>query len=328
MKNKNRTEEDVIKELKEKIESINKHPFKRINNTFKRESIDLRIDSKWFVIDSDPVLNETEKLVGTILIFNDITKRKQSEEKLKEYSERLEEMVTERTKELRDAQEEVIRKEKLALFGLLAGGVGHELRNPLGTISNAIYYLKAVLSDADETTKEYLDLMSSEIRNSDKIVSDLLNFSSIKPGDREEISVNDLIDKILEKHPPTDNITLTTNLQSDLSPLFVDFEQIFQVLANIITNAYQSMLEGGQLVIEAKGKESKIYLRIKDNGIGIPAENINKIFEPLFTTKPKGIGLGLPVAKNLLKANDGDIEVKSEEGRGSTFTVILPIKEK
>lgn len=259
--------------------------------------------------------------------------RKRAEEALQEYSERLEEMVEERTRELRDAQEQLIRKEKLAVLGQLAGGVGHELRNPLGVISNAVYFLQFTLPDADETTKEYLEIIAEEVRNSAKIVSDLLDFSRTRMPDREEAAVSELVAEVLEKRPPPENVEVITELAPDLPPVFVDPQQMGQVLGNLVTNAYQAMKEGGKLTISAKTSEvseklpKSVAISISDTGCGIPPENMAKLFEPLFTTKARGIGLGLVVSRSLVEANGGSIEMESEVGEGSMFTVRLPIKE-
>ena len=266
----------------------------------------------------------------------DVTERKRAEESLKEYSERLEEMVEERTKELREAQEQLVRKEKLAVLGQLAGGVGHELRNPLGVISNAVYFLQLTLPDADETTataREYLEIISEEVRNSTKIISDLLDFSRTRMPDREEIAVSELVAEVLEKRPPPENVEATTQIASDLPPVFVDPRQMGQVLVNLVVNAYQAMPEGGRLVVKTSEVSEKlpkskwVALSITDTGCGIPEKNMAKLFEPLFTTKARGIGLGLAVSRSLVEANGGSMEVESEEGEGSTFTVKLPTRE-
>jgi len=267
------------------------------------------------------------KIQKIICVAQDITERKETKEKLKEYSERLEQLVEERTKELRDAKEKLIRKEKLAVLGQLAGGVGHELRNPLGIISNCVYYLEMALSDADETIQKHLKMISSEVYKSEKIISNLLNLSRTKSISKEKIVVSELVDRILRKHTPPRGIEVNTEIASQLPPVFVDSGQIEQVLVNLVSNAYQSMSEGGKLTIKAYVKKNKVYLSLTDTGCGIPQENIKKLFEPLFTTKARGIGLGLPIAKNLVEINGGKVEVESKEGKGSTFTVILPVQE-
>ena len=231
------------------------------------------------------------------------------------------------SKELKGAQEELVRKEKLSILGQLAGGVGHELRNPLGVISNAVYYLKTLLPDADKTTIEYLEMISSEVLNSEKIVSDLLDFARAKPSVKEVTPVSELVTQVLDRHPPPDKIKVTTEISPKLPSVFLDGRQMGQVLDNLVLNAYQAMSDEGKLTIKAKAVKDKVYISITDTGCGIPKENMKKLFEPLFTAKARGIGLGLSVSKNLLEANGGKIEVKSEEGKGSTFTVILPTKE-
>jgi len=131
----------------------------------------------------------------------------------------------------------------------------------------------------------------------------------------------------LDGYPPLEEIQVITSLDNSLSTVFIDPLQIEQVVINLITNACQAMPEGGILEIKAKIRDSDMLILFKDTGIGIPGENLDKLFEPLFTTKARGIGLGLSVAKNLAEINGGRIEVESEEGRSSTFSLILPLKE-
>jgi signal transduction histidine kinase len=205
--------------------------------------------------------------------------------------------------------------------------VGHELRNPLGVISNAVYYLKMVMPEADESIKEYLETISEEVNRSTGIVSDLLDFSRVKSVEREEVTVSGLVSEVLEKQPALENVKVATTIPSDLPPVFIDHRQIGQVLDNLFTNACQAMPEGGKLSIQAKAKKDKVHVSVMDTGSGISKENLEKVFEPLFTTKTRGIGLGLAVSKNLMEANGGSIEVESEEGKGSIFTVIIPTKK-
>jgi len=228
---------------------------------------------------------------------------------------------------IQDTQEELIRKEKLSVLGQLAGGVGHELRNPLGVISNAVYYLKMVLPDADERVREYLGTISSEVERSTKIVSDLLDLPRTKTAEREQVGISELLARVLERNTPPDGVEVITEMVSDLPSLYVDPLQIGQVLDNLIANAYKAMPDGGKVTIKAESEKDKQTVSITDTGGGISRENMEKIFEPLFTTRARGIGLGLSVSKNLVEVNGGSIEVESEEHKGSTFTVILPTTE-
>lgn len=264
------------------------------------------------------------RMVGTV---QDITEQKRAEEALKEYSERLEEMVAERTTALQLAQEQLLRQEKLAVLGQLAGGVAHELRNPLGVIANAVYFLNIVLAEADPVVIEYLDIIGSRVHEAENIVADLLNLSRVRPANREPVSLLELITEVLANHPPVEVIKVVLNLPPNLPPAFVDRQQIQQVLTNLVSNAYQAMPHGGELGFSAKADQRQICLSVSDTGCGMPPQVMARIFEPLYTTKARGIGLGLPVSKNLVEINGGQIEVTSQENQGSTFTITLPIKE-
>lgn len=256
----------------------------------------------------------------------DIARREEAEKEVRRLNEQLEHKVEERTSQLIEAQEELLRKEKLAILGQLSGSVGHELRNPLGVMSNAVYFLKMVHSEADETTKEYLDIIKHEIDNSLRIITDLLDFARTKTAHLQTVALSALIDEILGKCTIPNNIRLINELPEPLTYLNVDPQQIGQVLHNLITNAIQAMPAGGILTLHSRhDDEGMIQLQITDTGEGISPENLKKIFQPLFTTKAKGIGLGLVVCRNLTEANGGRIEASSEPGRGTTFTVILPV---
>ncbi len=258
-------------------------------------------------------------------IDRDITERKRAEQELKVFSGHLEEMVEERTRELREAQEKLVRQERLATLGQLAGSVGHELRNPLGVISNAIYFLKMIQPDANATILKYLDIIEKETRTSDKIVTDLLDFTRLKSVDREPVQVSDLLRQTLERYPVPATLKVGIELPADLPPVYVDLRQVVQVLGNLVTNACQAMPEVGRLSLSASLQGDMMGIAVQDTGVGISPENMGKLFEPLFTTKIKGIGLGLAVSQKLVEANGGRIEVQSELGKGSTFTVYLPV---
>ena len=252
--------------------------------------------------------------------------RQRAEQALKKHSERLEEMVQERTRELRETHEDLIRKEKLATLGQLAGGIAHELRNPLGVIANAAYYLQSTLSDLGKTTNEYLELIASEVAAAEKIINDLFGFSLRRTPVKVESAVGELVSDVIRKQTPPESISIATDLPDDLPQLFADRQHIEQVMSNLVTNAYQAMPEGGELTIEAHTEGEELQIIIQDTGCGISHEHMEKLFEPLFTTKARGIGLGLAISRLLLEANQGSIAVKSEEGKGSAFIIQLPTK--
>jgi len=233
--------------------------------------------------------------------------------------------------ELRETQEQLIRSERLAAIGQLAGGVGHELRNPLGAIKNAAYYIKGKLAKSELGQKEprvmeFLDIMDDEINTANKIINDLLGFSRVGKPSVSPNRIEKVIEDALSRMAIPGNIELTKRLDTDLPEVEIDPDQVQQVLVNMILNAVQAMPEGGKLTIGAREKEGFLEVEIADTGCGIPGEAINKIFDPLFTTKAKGIGLGLAVCKSIIDRHGGYIEVKSKLGKGTTFSIKLPLK--
>jgi len=276
----------------------------------------------------------------------DVTERVRAEEALREYSERLGEMVEERTQELREAQEELVGKERLAVLGQLASGVGHELRNPLGAISNVAYFLNMALEDPEPEVKEALEIMDKEVGTCDRIIGSLLDLARTKPPTRREVDLNDVVRVTLSRVAVSENVEVVSRLDESLPTILADPVQLDRVFGNIILNASQAMPEGGRLVVETSEVSGKppgseeVVVSFADTGVGIPEENLAQIFGPLFTTKAKGIGLGLALSKMLVEAHGGTIEVESpsapsttlrtgslragEVGKGSTFVVRLP----
>lgn len=273
-----------------------------------------------------------------ICIMRDISQRKQAEKEIRRLNEELEEKVVELTR----MQEDLIRKEKLATLGQLAGSVGHEIRNPLGVINNAVYFLNTVMPDADETVKEYLEIIRSEVDNSQRIITDLLDFARTRSPGIQSVMPATLIDNCLKKYAIPGNVSFSVDLPEILPRMEIDPLQMEQVLQNLITNSVQAMPEGGTVRIrarEVRGVEENnieraalkdkpggdfVEISFTDTGAGISPENMKKLFQPLFTTKARGIGLGLVVCKNLVEANGGRIEVESRLGEGTVITLLLP----
>jgi len=251
--------------------------------------------------------------------------RARAQDKLSVYAEDLEAMVEERTGELREAQEQLVRKERLAVLGQLAGGVGHELRNPLGVMANAVYYLKMILPEADGKVAEYLGILEGEIETSEKIVSDLMDFARLKDPHRMSVDVEPLLDRVIEREKIPPEVQVAVNLNGTLPPVHADPDHIVQILSNLVSNACQAMEAGGKLDLEAYTKDDQVVIEVRDTGEGIPPENEDKIFQPLFTTKARGIGLGLALSEKLARGNRGRIEFESQPGSGSTFRLVVPL---
>jgi len=225
---------------------------------------------------------------------------------------------------LEEAEEQLHRREKLAMLGQLAGGVAHELRNPLGVMSNAVYYLRMVHDEGEIASEEYLDILSQEVQNAEKIITDLLDFARIKSPSRGPVSVREIIDEAVTRSESSNGMAVDVQVPDQGPILFVDPKQMVQVVRNLITNARQAMPDGGRITIRARAEDAMVTISVSDTGTGMSKETLARLFEPLFTTKAKGIGLGLAISKHLVESNGGSISVWSEEGKGSTFTMMMP----
>ena len=256
-----------------------------------------------------PVLDKAGNVTGVFGLFWDITERKRAEQIAKE------------------TREQLIQSEKLAVLGKLAGSVSHELRNPLGVIRNSIYFLKMKLGQAlqDEKIKRHLDILEEEIQISDRIINDILAFARIKEVRLVETDINKIIEGFLKDIKIPENIRIVSQLNSSLPHISADEVQLGQAFSNIILNAVQAMPDGGELTIANRTNNEIIEVDIIDTGIGISKENLNKMFDPLFSTKAQGTGLGLAVCQGIIEMHRGSIEVESKIGKGTKFTVRLPI---
>jgi PAS domain S-box-containing protein len=279
----------------------------------------------WVLGVASTLRDEQGRVTGYIAANFDITQTKDAEEELKTYVAALEASIRARTSELEAAQAQLSRREKLAVLGQLAGSVGHELRNPLSVIYNATYYLQELLDGADDATKDHLRMIAATAREAEAIITDLLDFSRTRASERALVPLESLIDGVLVKHPAPDGIQVALDISPDLPPIWVDAQQIGQVLDNLITNAYQAMDTGGTLTLTARTELEQVQVAVTDTGCGIAPEDQAHIFEPLFTTKTHGIGLGLALSKNYVELNGGTIGFESEPDAGCTFTVSLPV---
>jgi signal transduction histidine kinase len=229
--------------------------------------------------------------------------------------------------QLHETQEQLVRREKLAMLGQLASGVGHELRNPLGVMTNAVYYLEMVQPDAAPDVHEYLGILRSQIGLAEKIVGDLLDFSRIRPPRRDLVALADIVAAQQARLTVPPDVTLSVDLPADLPKVCVDPIQIGQILFNLLINAVQTLDgRGGTIRVGSRVADGRVHLHVEDDGPGVPPDLRAKIFEPLFTTKARGIGLGLAVSRSLAEANGGALDL-DDSSRGACFTLSLPRDE-
>jgi PAS domain S-box-containing protein len=224
---------------------------------------------------------------------------------------------------------QLIQSEKMAAIGQLAAGIAHELRNPLAIVMNALYDLRQIVDATNPEVAEDLRIAEEEIGRAQGIVKNLLEFSRESGAELERLDVNDLIERtlqLMQKYLQDNGVHVTTDL-GPIPPCLANVNAMRQILLNLITNAVQAMPEGGELAIHtADAGANQIRLEVRDTGIGIPAEHLQDIFNPFYTTKApgQGTGLGLSVVHSILQRYRGEIRVTSQVGRGTTFTIDLP----
>jgi signal transduction histidine kinase len=245
------------------------------------------------------------------------------------YSAFLEELVDERTRELEEAQDNLLKSQRLAVIGEAAAMVGHDLRNPLQAIVNTLYLAqKKIGSSSNKELRELLDTISEQVEYMNKIVSDLQDYSRTVKPKLVETDLHGLLNETLSAVRVPENVKLSVEIEGDMNfpKLMVDAQLMKRVFINLITNAIQAMPQGGQIRVKASEAGGTVSISLHDTGVGISEENLSRMFQPLFTTKAKGQGLGLAVCKRLVEAHEGRITVESAEGRGATFTIEIPSK--
>lgn len=234
--------------------------------------------------------------------------------------------------EIKDLNEEVARHKRLVALGKLSAGIAHEIRNPLSSIRGLAQFVFNSFSKTDER-KEDLNTIIQEVDRLNKLVIQVLDFAKFKKPNLTFFSLNDLIRKIAELFKleiKDKQIKFNLELSPDISQIQADEDQIRQILMNVIINAIQAIPKKGEIKIKTEKAllrgASAIKFIIEDSGIGIPEKDFNQIFDPFFSTKEKGSGLGLSIVYKLVEAHQGEIKVESKEGEGTKFVIFLPQK--
>jgi signal transduction histidine kinase len=248
-------------------------------------------------------------------------------EKTLQSSEKLFRLLA-KNEELRKAQEQLLKSERLAAIGQLAAMIGHDLRNPLTSIIGSTYYLEKKLdSNADSKMREMLGIIKKNVEYSNKIVNDLLDYSREIVLESATKNPKAIMKETLCGVKIPENIRLV-NLTKSQPKMEVDLKEIKCAFVNLLTNAIGAMPEGGTLKIESKRTGDSVIFRFSDTGTGISPDAMKNLWTPLFTTKAKGMGFGLPICKRIVEAHGGSISAESTVNKGSTFTVTLPIESK
>ncbi len=285
-----------------------------------------------------PIWEKNGKISKFIEISRDITKRKRQEE---EITQRLEKMVEERTRQLKETHEKLLHQDKMASLGKLSASVVHEINNPIAGILNLTMLLKRIIKEdtlqekETEQLNQFLDLMEAETRRISRIISNLLAFSRQSKLEPRALDINKLLEKTLLLNSnllKINGVRVKEKMNPDLPMIVGSEDQLQQVFMNIVSNAAEAMAVKKDAVLGIESRfdpdTRQVAVRFKDSGSGIPKENLSKLFEPFFTTKKrgKGVGLGLSVAYGIVKDHGGSIYTNSKQGKGTTFEIRLPLE--
>lgn len=269
--------------------------------------------------------------IGMIGYSMDITQRRNAEETLVKYHNHLEDLVKERTRDLETAQIELMRKERLAVLGQLTAMVSHELRNPLGTIRTSVFSIREESRNRGFGLETTLDRVERSILRCKNIIDDLLEFSQIRGLNLESTDVDIWLREIISEQDILNGSRLKEDFSTSIK-ISLDRERFRRAVINVIQNACQAMEENKdgakkELKISTRVAKNQLEIFFKDTGPGIPPEAMMKVFEPLYSTKSFGIGLGLPIVKRIMEQHNGGIKINSKNKMGTTVTLWIPILE-
>ncbi len=226
-------------------------------------------------------------------------------------------------------EEQLIQSAKLASLGELASTVAHEVRNPLAGIKTGVQFIEKRVKEQDEANEVYRMILT-EIDRLEEVVDKFLSFARPSKSVLREMKITDVIEKaisIADEQIKKQKVSLKREYDENLPASPVDEKQMEQVFLNLIINALQAMPDGGTLILKTYRSDNGIHVEIGDTGTGIPRDKLKNIYEPFFTTRAQGTGLGLSITKRILEEHNATIRVESEEGRGTTFALELPVEE-
>jgi signal transduction histidine kinase len=215
------------------------------------------------------------------------------------------------------------RTERLAAIGQVAGGIAHELRNPLNVVKTSVYYLLNAKHPTPEKTAEHLKRIDRHVTLADGVITALSSFAKMPAPNPQPFPIAFCVQEALETNPVADNIRVTIDCPSALPPVLADIDQLRIVFANLIRNAREAMSQGGSLTIKGQMVAGAVEVAITDTGVGISPDDTHRIMEPLYSTKARGLGLGLAISRAILDKNEASMRLTSEFGKGTTFTVRL-----
>ena len=279
--------------------------------------------------------DDEHKPVRSVGTVQDITEIKLAEIKLETYQAQLEVLVEERTKELKNAQGELVRKERLATLGQLTATVSHELRNPLGAMRPSLYIIEKKCDQDDERVKNAIQRLDRNIDRCDRIIDELLDFTRITELDFQPTEIEPWLTSVIFEQEIPEGITVKKEFSSGGVILNIDEERLRRAIINVFENGCHSMMddnqqlvstERAQINIETHINDKRVEIIVRDVGLGMSHEVLDKIYEPLFSTKGFGVGLGMPTVKQIMEQHNGGVEISSDENKGTSVLLWLPLK--
>ncbi len=269
-----------------------------------------------------PYRDASGALTHLIGVIHDVTRLKAAEEALQAANEALEQRVAERTQQLRDAQQELLRNERLAVLGHLVGGLAHEIRNPLGAILNATEILERAEPGGD-VSKRAIQIIREEGWRANHTIVELLDYARVRPAEPKPLNLETLINQVLLGEEIPDAIAIARDVSPSLM-VMADADQTRVALRNLVRNAVEAMPGGGTLRFAARVAGPQVVVSITDTGAGIPKEVRERLFDPLVTTKSLGLGLGLSTARSLVENQGGTLKLLEPDSGGARFELRLP----
>ncbi len=247
------------------------------------------------------IIDRDERFVGTLLMIQDLSQVKKLEEELR-------------------------RSERLAALGKMAAGVAHELRNPLSSIKGLALLLQSRFTGKNSDT-ETADILVQEVERLNRSISELLDYARPQKLQKETVDLQQLLQKavsLIRIDAEAAGVEVTSVFQEPLPKILADADRLNQVFLNLFLNAIQAMEQGGKLAVSADARDGTMVITVSDTGCGIEPESLDRVFDPYFTTKPEGTGLGLAMSAKIVEEHGGSIKIASEQGRGTSVTVKIP----
>jgi len=272
---------------------------------------------------------ENGKMVGILNTVLDITESHTLQKELERHQLQLQQLVDERTVEIQTLQEEMLRNERLTTLGRLTSTVSHEIRNPLGTINSSFYFINERLKEKDDGISRALSRGFRAIRKCDGILEEMLDFTRTNGLEKRTLDISSWLENLLDKVKAPKNVSIIRMIDSGLSAP-VDAGRLHRCVKNVLENSLTAIREENEGIIRVSARMSgeRLEISIRDNGPGISKRLGKRVFDPLYSTKQNGIGMGLPVCGQVMELHGGSIVLRSDKGRGTTVLLYLPSSRK